>query len=530
LLSLSIDTLIHQHERLAYRVSRLLRIGGAALVAALLFFANANAQCPFNIASASVAAGTTDAVVLARYARAVRGNPLTANTGSTSTASNAAIAIVARDRAFDVTGNRVVDALDALIVARYLTGFRQPALTAGLSLAGEPRNGDQIQSFIARGCPDEPATQEINPFTFAGTGVVHKLGSGSGEIIRTSIAGLQCGDTIAVQAGTYAGISLRTISGCPGNPIIITNEGGKVIVNNWGIGFGNVKHAIVRSATQGTYGFEVQGFTGNPRYATAVSINESSADIDISGIHANTRGYGFAVKTDPSCSQLAYVSPARIDNIRIHHNLIENTFYEGMYLGYYLAGDVNLVCNGTAVTVRAERLSRMRIYNNILNNTGNDGIKLRLCLDGCDITDNTITGYGVLANPPEPQNASFCFGITVGSETYGRILRNTVSRGYCSGMDIRSNATGVIEIANNSTSYAGIRPDNSLGPTWASGILFNILSPWQQFYVHDNASSNHRSVDLEFTNYSSHPYVGSECRNGALLRYSSEMTTPVPKC
>ncbi|MGE0784226.1 MAG: hypothetical protein AB7S26_00960 [Sandaracinaceae bacterium] len=364
-----------------------------------------------------------------------------------------------------------------------------------------------LEGFDAGGARDAGGATTIDPYDYQGTGVVHAIGAGMPSIILDHIDGLECGDTIEVAPGTYQGITLRELSGCEGMPIIVQPAaGGEVVLTDWGIELHAMHHVIVRARVRGEHPFRVTA-----PYRAAVSISESSTDIDLSGTHADGCGYGVVVKTDPACDVLDHVAPMRIEDIRIHHNLIESTFYEGMYLGYYDPGDVDVTCGGTTTTVRAERLARVEVFDNELHDTGNDALKLRLCVDGCDLHDNVISGYGVLRT----DDSAWCFGITIGAETWGRIYGNVIDHGYCSAIDVRTNdTTHEYEIYDNTTRFGGTLPNGAQGADWGGGILYNVLADDQRFYIHDNTSSDHRGADLEVTNYGSRPFMGRACRNG----------------
>jgi hypothetical protein len=512
-----------------------------ALGLALASLSNtAAAQCAFDLDNNANARATRDAVAMLRYASGVRATLVTMHSGLTTVADESARRIVQRHRKLDVTGDGAFDPRDALIISRHLLGVTGDALSAGIQLLAYERTAAQIATYLENDCTGSEPTR-IDPFTYAGTGVVHYLTptsgpSGSSYIYRPNIPALRCGDTIAFRAGTYEEIILDDkISGAPNCPVIIRNDGGQVLLNVNGIALAGVKHVILRSQTRGTYGFKV---TSSQR--AGVSISESSKDLDISGLESVGTLYGIVIKTDPSCAMLNHVYPTLIEDIRVHETRTESTVYEGMYIGYWDPRDITLTCSGSPITVKAQRLSRIKVFNNITLNTGNDGIKLRLCLNGCDIADNSITGYGMAhRNTPNPETAgAFCTGITVGSETWGRIVGNQVAQGYCFGIDVRTNAAGVIEIANNSTSAAGYLPGwtpSTLGPSWAGGIVLDILSPWTQFLVRDNTASGHRGADMVFTDYAvpKLPYVGSECGNSARIPYSIGITngmSAIPKC
>ena len=118
----------------------------------LLAAATATAACPFTDGNWDL---TNNGIVLSRYASAISGSSLVANT-RLSTADPAAV-----KREFDnlrapldMNGDAQITSVDSLIIMRYLAGYRDAALTAGLNLGAASRDTtDKVISFIAAGCP-----------------------------------------------------------------------------------------------------------------------------------------------------------------------------------------------------------------------------------------------------------------------------------------------------------------------------------------------------------------------------------------
>ncbi len=104
---------------------------------------------------------TDEGVLLARYARGVTGPALVANTlyaGRDPVAIRAAFDSVRLT--FDMNGDGAVDATDALIVLRHVSGHRGSSLVAGLSLGGGSRNTlSAVEAFIDSGCVAPIATR-----------------------------------------------------------------------------------------------------------------------------------------------------------------------------------------------------------------------------------------------------------------------------------------------------------------------------------------------------------------------------------
>jgi hypothetical protein len=111
--------------------------------------------CPLNVDGVPGVLGSSDGITLIRYALGLRGGALVAAAGSTTALSAVTTAdfIDTRLAQLDIDGNGSFDANDALIVARYLFGFRDDALIDGTPLIGLRTSAAQVQTFIQNmGC------------------------------------------------------------------------------------------------------------------------------------------------------------------------------------------------------------------------------------------------------------------------------------------------------------------------------------------------------------------------------------------
>ena len=113
---------------------------------------SANAACPFTDSAWDF---TNNGLVMSRYAQALTGPALVANTRF----AGADPAIVKRDLdnlrgPLDMNGDGQITRVDSAIVARYAAGYRDAALTSGLNLGAATRNTtEKVLAFIAAGCP-----------------------------------------------------------------------------------------------------------------------------------------------------------------------------------------------------------------------------------------------------------------------------------------------------------------------------------------------------------------------------------------
>ena len=124
----------------------------ACCAIALTTAAPSAAACPFTDGNWDL---THNGVVFSRYASALTGAALVANTRFASTDP----VIVKRDLdnirgALDMNGDTQITTVDSTVVARHVAGFRGAALTNGLNLGIAARDtSDKVLAFITAGCP-----------------------------------------------------------------------------------------------------------------------------------------------------------------------------------------------------------------------------------------------------------------------------------------------------------------------------------------------------------------------------------------
>lgn len=119
--------------------------------------------CGFNVEGVGLTTGdfTSDGVILARYARGLTNQALIANTRADQNPANLTAVINAINAHMSAySGAHDIDASggaltenDAILINRYLAGFRGNALTQGLTLTGTRTNAGDIQTYINSGCP-----------------------------------------------------------------------------------------------------------------------------------------------------------------------------------------------------------------------------------------------------------------------------------------------------------------------------------------------------------------------------------------
>jgi acetyl esterase/lipase len=133
--------------------SRAWNIG--VLIFLLLALPTQAAVCPFNVAGQSNASLLSDGLLLSRQAANVPSDTLVANTGTQLAAATVSASIVANSLSLDINNNGRFDIDDALLITRYLAGFRGDALQASATDA-QRMSGDDVLAYINGGCVPPP--------------------------------------------------------------------------------------------------------------------------------------------------------------------------------------------------------------------------------------------------------------------------------------------------------------------------------------------------------------------------------------
>ena len=142
--------------------------------------------CGFNVDGLGTANGdfTSDGLILARHARGLTNQALITNTRADQNPANSTAvinAINAHMSAYssahdiDASGGALTEN-DAIIINRYLAGFRGNALTQGVTLAGTRTNAGVIQTYIGKGRPTTAGSANTTTTTFIHPDVTGTLG------------------------------------------------------------------------------------------------------------------------------------------------------------------------------------------------------------------------------------------------------------------------------------------------------------------------------------------------------------------
>ena len=276
---------------------------------------------------------------------------------------------------------------------------------------------------------------------------------------------IEPGDTIVLKSNiAYTYVSFEDVHGDTSCPVTVVNEGGQVKMTN-GFGLSDTTYFIINgSAVDGVdYGFHISDYPSTG-VGPGVDINHKSAHIEVHHVDIFQKQYGFVIKQDPLCDDQYNYPNWQIDDISVHNNQIINTGQEGMYIGNTAPNGIGrtITCCGTESCASGEtrspipaRLSNVRVNDNIVQNNARAGIQYSDVASGTvnEIYRNYIYDTGSEHNPDQGG------GIVIGGDAFSKICGNYISHTWNSPIIAQGFYKTLIE--NNHVDHCGVGADGS---------------------------------------------------------------------
>ncbi|HEY0135370.1 MAG TPA: right-handed parallel beta-helix repeat-containing protein [Nannocystis sp.] len=250
--------------------------------------------------------------------------------------------------------------------------------------------------------------------------------------------GVQPGDSVCVQGGARPFLRLQKFKGAEGQVVEIRNCDGQVDISNddkgyaLTIGQSSFVHLTGTGDDAFEYGFRARGSKDGPDYsAMSVTIGDLSSDIEVDHVEAYEAGFaGFIVKTDPRCDGSANLGKFVMYNVELHHNYIHDTKGEGIYFGSTGYGGREYTCDGEKVLLYPHEHHGAKIHHNLIENTGWDGAQIGVTPKDCEFHHNTIRKIGLAGEKFQQQ------GLQIGGASACEIYANILMDGPTNGIFI----------------------------------------------------------------------------------------------
>lgn len=268
--------------------------------------------------------------------------------------------------------------------------------------------------------------------------------------------GIQAGDIVCLDGyTTYKALKFANIHGTPEKPIIIRNCNAVATVTN-GIRFEKSSNFrfIGDGVDEQKYGIKVSTdksfFVTFENFTTDFEV----AQIEIAGNSPNGVGEnagfaGMGIKTSPYQACSLFTDSTRqawvMKNVNIHDNYVHDVGGEGLYIGHgFYKGRKEKKC---PEKTWSHSIVGLRVHHNIIENTGYDGIQVKNADRDCEIYNNTIRNYGTLNHGAHNEGMIIADGVT------GKVYNNLIDTG--TGHGISFQGMGNNSIFNNIIINAG---------------------------------------------------------------------------
>jgi hypothetical protein len=251
-----------------------------------------------------------------------------------------------------------------------------------------------------------------------------------------AVLGILPGQTVCLKAGFYMQIRFINITGEPGNPVVIKNCGGQVVIGdevNYGRWYaadiGVCKFIRLTGSGDAAYKYGIKlGKSGD----SGLKIGGRSTDTEIDHLEiGNSNFAGILAKTDFGGNPPP--DAPEMNNVNIHDNYIHDTRGEGMYIG--------------ETKTPGQNFRHMEVWNNIVTRTGLDLMQVANVIEDIEVHHNVFYKGG-LRNVLY-QNKGF----QIGDNSVGKYFNNFVIGSPSNAMIVMG--SGDIDIFNNYFSGAG---------------------------------------------------------------------------
>lgn len=280
------------------------------------------------------------------------------------------------------------------------------------------------------------------------------------HVVSSTFKGIGPGDRLLISAGNRGPLTIQSLRGEPGNPIVIVNSGGRVNIDaTWtGITLNNCKHIkLTGSGVEGiTYGFLISD--GNN---LGVRAGDKTDEVEIEYVEITKVKIGITAHTFKDINGDPVGREWTQYNTTIHHCYIHDLEGEGMYIGSssYLEGIYPL-------------LKGVYIHNNILKNVGFDGIQICSAIENVEVHHNVITNVGMSKEGNPPRGANGQDGIFIGGGAVGSCYNNRIVNSWQDG--IIAIGLGQYDFYNNVIINTGLGQFGGHGIAIVKGNNFTI--------------------------------------------------------
>lgn len=233
------------------------------------------------------------------------------------------------------------------------------------------------------------------------------------------------GQTICL-TGNYADLRIDGIKGTANAPITIKNLCTSVATfnstsTNPPFSLSNSEYVHITGAGNPSVNY---GMTVNCSGSAGVSVTGTTVrNIEIDHVEVSKSGFaGFMIKQDPACESNTWRDSMTMYNIELHDNYVHDVAGEGFYLGNsFWQGGMTRTCGGQNIIVYPHRILGLKVHHNTIRNTGWDGLQYG-CSPDAQVYNNLIENTGLLKVAQQMNGVQIGGGS--GGLFYNNIIRN----------------------------------------------------------------------------------------------------------
>lgn len=253
----------------------------------------------------------------------------------------------------------------------------------------------------------------------------------------------------------YKAVRISNVKGTPEAPVIIRNCGGvahiteglRILQSQYFrlLGDGDPRHTFgIKVSIPKSFFITFEMFTSDFE-AAFIEI----AGYEKNGIGENAGFAGMGVKTSPYQDCALFSDRTRkawvMKNVSIHDNYIHDVGGEGLYIGHgFYDGRVEKNCPDSTFS---HSIVGLRVHHNLIENTGYDGIQVKNADEDCEIYNNVIRNFGTQNHGAHNE------GLLIGGGVTGKVYNNLIDTG--TGHGIMFQGRGNNDIFNNIILNAG---------------------------------------------------------------------------
>ncbi|WP_153796263.1 PKD domain-containing protein [Foetidibacter luteolus] len=362
--------------------------------------------------------------------------------------SVAAITLPANSVTLDGTGSTDSDGTISKYAWSYVSGpttYSFSSTTASkVTLSGLTTAGTYVMKLIVT--DDDGATASANvsvvvnpaaappppPSTDCGCNITITPPSNGSVYAKGKDLGVKPGDVVCIKAGTYRSLQFTDFNGTADKPIIFKNCGGQVIVNGVTATaiavYTSSYFKFTGSGTSAKYGFKITTPTAGSYSTIGMKVSMQCTNFEVERMEIQRASVGIMIKTEPTCDPLSWKGNYTMRNIDLHDMYIHDTQGEAFYCGYTF-GSYTITCDGVKKTVYPQFIDGLKVHHNITDSTYWDGIQIGHATNVL-VYENKVTNYG-LGN-----SGGQTVGIIFNPGSTGKMYNNTIMNGYGPGIQI----------------------------------------------------------------------------------------------